>query len=88
MGKKNFKSSFDDLLGGKLPTREHVSSVQRSKIRETKATFVITVDHLDKLRAISYLERKMIKDVLADVLDGYIDSYERSNGSIQLPKSH
>ena len=52
-----------------------------------KSTFVIRCDHLDKIKAIAYLERKMIKHVIADSLESYIENYERSNGPIQLPKA-
>lgn len=83
MNKKNFKTSFDDLLGqGRdLPNKKNNNVNQ-----ETKSTFVVRCDHLDKIKAIAYLERKMIKDVLADALEIYISKYENTNGSIQLPK--
>ena len=85
MSKKSFKTSFDDLLGhGKA---ESVESKTKHKYQETKSTFVIRCDHLDKIKAIAYLERKMIKHVIADSLESYIENYERSNGPIQLPKA-
>ena len=85
MNKKNFKTTFNDLLGeGKS---EDYKVKKSSDHKETKSTFVIRCDHLDKLRAISYLERKMIKDVLADALNAYLDKYEKENGTIQLPKA-
>jgi len=81
MSKKSFKTSFDDLLGhGKA---ESVESKTKHKYQETKSTFVIRCDHLDKIKAIAYLERKMIKHSL----ESYIENYERSNGPIQLPKA-
>ena len=42
--------------------------------------------NIDKLKAISYWERKMIKNILDDALTKYIDLYEKDNGPIQLPK--
>ena len=85
MSKKNFKTSFDDLLGG---GDNKSSGIDLKKVlhKETKSTFVIRCDHLDKLRAISYMERKMIKNVLEDALSVYIEKYEKENGEMILPK--
>ena len=84
LSKKSFKTSFDDLLG---QGRAEVSEVKKSyKYQETKSTFVVRCDHLDKIKAIAYLERKMIKDIVADSLEIYISNYEKINGLIQLPK--
>ena len=41
----------------------------------------------DQLRAISYMERKMIKNVLEEALSLYIERYEKDNGNILLPKT-
>ncbi|MEY3403493.1 MAG: hypothetical protein RLZZ86_3109 [Cyanobacteriota bacterium] len=84
MSKKSFKTTFDDLLDH--GQRESSNTTVNKKHKETKSTFVVRCDHLDKMRAISYLERKMIKDVLADALEIYIADYEKTNGQIQLPK--
>jgi hypothetical protein len=85
MTKKSFKTSFDDLLG----QRSHENKEQKRNVKynETKSTFVIRCDHLDKIKAISFMERKMIKEVLADSLESYIENYEKTNGAIQLPKA-
>jgi hypothetical protein len=84
MNKKNFRTSFDDLLAGdpSTPKAQEAKQVQR----ETKATFVVRYDQLDKLKAISYMERKMIKNVLEEALSLYIQKYEREGGEILLPK--
>lgn len=84
MSKKSFKTSFDNLLGG--GKKEQSASMPSLKYKETKATFVVRNDHLDKLKAIAFFERKMIKDVLCDALSNYIDGYEKVNGTITLPK--
>ncbi len=81
MKKKNFKTSFDSLLEGNTIKTKEVNNAQ-----ETRATFIVKVSHIDKLKAISYWERKMIKNILDDALTKYIDLYEKDNGPIQLPK--
>ena len=84
MNKKNFKTSFDDLLGGNNTTSK--AEEKKQQIKETKATFVVRYDQLDKLKAISYMERKMIKNVLEEALSLYIQKYEKETGEIVLPK--
>jgi len=84
MNKKNFRASFDDLLGGDSATSKAPKAEQKS--RKTKATFVVRYDQLDKLKAISYMERKMIKSVLEEALSLYIEKYEKETGEIFLPK--
>lgn len=86
MSKKNFKASFDDLLGGGNP-KEEKQKRKKYNTKETKSTFVIRCDQLDQLRAISYMERKMIKNVLEEALSLYIERYEKDNGNILLPKT-
>ncbi len=85
MSKKNFKSSFDDLLGGGV-SAERAKKIDKEVIEETKSTFVVRVVQLDKIKAISYMERKLIKNVLDEAFALYIERYEKENGSVVLPK--
>ena len=55
-------------------------------MKERRATFIVKTSHIDKLKAISYWERKMIKNIIDEALKNYIDSYEQNKGPIQLPK--
>ena len=81
MEKKNFKTSFDSLLG-----EEKIETKVTNKVKEIRGTFIVKASHIDKLKAISYWERKMIKNVLEEALTHYIDLYEKDKGPIQLPK--
>jgi hypothetical protein len=81
MAKKSFKTSFDSLLG-----EEEIKPKINNEVKETRATFIIKVSSLEKLKAISYWERKTIKNILDEALTTYIEQYENQNGSIQLPK--
>ncbi len=80
MTKKSFKTSFDSLLG------EDIKTKVRNDVKEIRATFIVRATYVDKLKAISYWERKMIKNVLDESLTLYIDLYEKDKGSIQLPQ--
>lgn len=81
MTKKNFKTGFDSLLG-----EEKIQTKITNNIQEIRATFIVKAENLDKLKAISYWERKMIKNVLDEALTLYINLYEKDKGSIQIPK--
>jgi hypothetical protein len=50
---------------------------------ETRATFIIRKDQVDKIKKIAYWERLKMKDVLIQAIDNLIKSYELKNGIIQ-----
>jgi len=39
----------------------------------TRATFILKKNHLEKLKALAYWERKTIKEVLDEVLGAYLE---------------
>lgn len=39
----------------------------------TRATFVLTKDHLGKLKAVSYWDRKKMKEVVDEALGAYLE---------------
>lgn len=85
MAKKNFKSGFDTLLGENetIESRKRVEEIQKS---EKRATFILSEDHHNAIKAISYWERKMLKDILYEALEAYIIEYKKNKGEIILPK--
>jgi hypothetical protein len=58
------------------------SSQEGTKENETRATFIINEDLLDKLKAVAYWDRMLIKDVINTALFTYIDNYEKKKGVI------
>jgi hypothetical protein len=38
----------------------------------TRATFILKKNHLEKLKALAYWERRTIKEVMDEVLDSYL----------------
>lgn len=81
MSKKNFKTAFDSLLDIEEPV-----SKKRAP-NEKRATFIIKLDQLEKLKAISYYDRKLLKETLAEALEIYILNYESKNGTLEPRKS-
>ena len=65
-----------------------VTSVKRGlKGNETRATFSVDENLLEKLKAIAYWERLNIKEVVNDIFISYIENYEKQNGRINtIPK--
>ncbi len=69
-------------------TKEYESSPKEgTKENETRATFIVKEDILDKLKAIAYWERSLIKDEVNKALDVHINKYKKKNGPINpIPK--
>jgi hypothetical protein len=61
-----------------------VSSVQKGlKPGETRATFIVKEDALEKIKAIAYWDRQNIKDIVQMAIDAYIKQYENTKGAVQ-----
>lgn len=87
MSKKNFTGGLSSLLGEakvedktakvgrpKTQFKEITKSSQEgTKENETRATFIVNEELLDKLKAIAYWDRVLVKDVLNTALQEYID---------------
>lgn len=98
MSKKNFTGGLSSLLGDqsakakrgrpKTVFKETTKSSQEgTKENETRATFIVGEDLLEKLKAIAYWDRKLIKEVINSALQEAVDKYENENGAINpIPK--
>jgi hypothetical protein len=94
MSKKNFTGGLSSLLGEQpekvkrgrpvTQTKEiSKSSQEGTKENETRATFIVNEELLEKLKAVAYWERKLIKEVINTALQEAIDKHEKKNGSIK-----
>ena len=98
MSKKNFTGGLNSLLGdqpekpkkGRPQTvfKEITKSSQEgTKENETRATFIVNEDLLEKLKAIAYWDRVLIKEVINTALEEAISKHEKKHGSIKpIPK--
>jgi hypothetical protein len=70
------------------PLQPEVASIKKGlKSDETRATFIVRENLLEKLKAVAYWERLNIKDVINEALDRYVGAYERQNGDLkEIPK--
>lgn len=101
MAKKSFSGGLNSLLGEtkqpeqsteqvepKAPKKEITKTSQiGTKEKETRATFIVNEDLLEKLKALAYWDRVLIKDVVNGVFEEHIARYEKKNGEIkEVPK--
>jgi len=97
MSKKDFKGGFGDLLGDNKPKvgrpkdlskrKPEKTSQEGTKNNETRATFIVNEELLEKVKAVAYWERQQIKNIVGDALQGYVDKYEKKSGEIKpIPK--
>ena len=63
------------------------SSQEGTKENETRATFIVNEELLEKLKAVAYWDRVMIKDVINTALEETVVRYEKKNGKVKpIPK--
>ena len=100
MAKKNFSGGLNSLLGEpkqaerpaeqaepKAPKKEITKTSQiGTKAKETRATFIVNENLLEKMKALAYWDRVLIKDIVNAALEEHIARYEKKNGEIkQMP---
>ncbi len=56
------------------------------KTQEIRATFIVDPDLLRKVKYISLVEGTLLKDVINEALNNYVDGWEENNKKIRLPK--
>lgn len=56
------------------------------KSQEVRATFIVDADLLRKVKYISLVEGLLLKDVIAEALNAYVNKWEEVNRKIRLPK--
>lgn len=54
---------------------------------EVRATFIVRPDLNEKMKAIAYWDRKLIKDVVNEAFEAFINKYEKSHGQLVSPPS-
>ena len=101
MAKKSFSGGLNSLLGDtkqverpaeqaepKAAKKEITKTSQiGTKEKETRATFIVQEDLLEKMKALAYWDRVLIKDIINQALQEHITRHEKKNGEIKsLPK--
>jgi hypothetical protein len=98
MSKKNFSGGLSSLITDQpqkarrgrpvTQTKEISKASQEGTLEgETRATFIVKEDTVEKLKAVAYWDRIRIKDVINSALEEYLTKYERKSGEIKpIPK--
>lgn len=98
MSKKNFTGGLNSLLGEQpeapkrgrpvTQTKEITKSSQEgTKENETRATFIVNEELLEKVKALAYWDRVLIKDVVTTALEDAVAKYLKKNGELKpIPK--
>lgn len=98
MTKKNFKGGLNSLLGEQLekpkqgrPRTNFKEVKNKSEVGtiegEIRATLILKIELLDKIKAVAYWDRLKIKDVVNNAMTDFINKYEKANGEIKpIPK--
>lgn len=98
MSKKNFTGGLNSLLGdqedrpkrGRPKTQKKEitkSSQEGTKPKETRATFIVNEELLEKIKTIAYWDRELIKEVIEEALEDRVKKYVKKNGELKpIPK--
>lgn len=90
MSKKNFTGGLNSLLGEDRPKRgrpinKEITKTSQigTKPNETRATFLVNEELLDKVKAIAYWDRLLMKEILDIALQDIVSKYEKKNGEVK-----
>ena len=101
MAKKSFSGGLNSLLGDTKPAeaapvvaepkaaKKEITKTSQigTKEKETRATFIVNEDLLEKMKSLAYWDRVLIKDIVNTAFEDYISRYEKKNGEIkEMPK--
>lgn len=98
MSKKNFTGGLNSLLGdqedrpkrGRPKTKKKEitkSSQEGTKPKETRATFIVNEELLEKIKTIAYWDRELIKEVIEEALEDRVKKYVKKNRELKpIPK--
>lgn len=84
-GTKRTEDEPQDLRQMGRPRNRRTSTSQQG-LRDglTRMTFIVSQEHQDKLKYISYNERLSIREILDEAIEDYINKYEGQVGPIKL----
>jgi 2-keto-3-deoxy-L-rhamnonate aldolase RhmA len=70
-------------VGAKPQTAPHTESVKRGLQADyTRATVIVKVETIDKLKEIAWMQHTSLKEVLNNVLADYVAKFEKQNGEV------
>jgi hypothetical protein len=76
----NIKGSGLNSVFGETKTEKIIEK----KNKPSNTTLQINIENLEKMRAIAYWDRVLLKDIVNTALSEYIEQYESKNGTIKV----
>lgn len=76
---KKLTGALNALMSEQEPVKKQAKAVKN----ETRATFIVDVEKLEKLKNIAFNHQLLIKDVMESAIDKYIIAYEKKHGEIK-----
>lgn len=70
-------------LDGLIRSTVEPSSIELHELPTRRVTLVFDKRKLDKLKTIARLERTYLKDIIDDIVEEYLDSYETDKGELR-----
>lgn len=72
-----FGEDDEDIPQPSKQNESNSKEIEKKVDPEKRATFIVSSDHLEKLKGVAFWERKKIKEVLAEALDEYFKGLDK-----------
>ena len=79
------EEKLNEIRRARVGRKRKDEEQDEAKQHEGRATFVVDTRLVRKVKYISLMDSKLLKDVISEALNAYIKKWERANGEINLP---
>ena len=76
-------AGLDSVFSGVAKTNKSEKAEKNPSSRETRATFIVKEDRMQKIKAAAYWERLRLKDILDEALKQWLERLEKKNGKLK-----
>jgi len=84
MAKKNFKTGIDGLIQSSLVEKTTDKEKEFKNDVQIKATYYYNSEQLNKIKAISFYDRKPIGKVISEAIEKYIKTYANLDEALSI----
>lgn len=92
MGKKTFTGALNSVMREEAPEEQNSDTKKPGRPKTAtpggiRTTLILNKDLMEKIKALAYWERLLIKDVVEEAIEEKIKRYEKQHGEIKpIPK--
>lgn len=69
------------------PRKDRPTMETGTKTGETRATFIVDKFLLRQVKYISVMDTRLLKDIIGEALENYVEQWQEENGKINLNRS-